>query len=118
MDTKIKLKQIIYTFILMIIGLILFKHIPMYIYGKDILFDASRHVVALSFGLYFLYYLIFQDKEELKIPYLIFSAMLLGIIAVQRIIVGEHNEYGILLGFFVAGISILTPIWNKIRREE
>lgn len=100
----------------MVIGLILFKHIPMYFYGENILFDASRHVVALSFGLYFLYYSILQNKEELKIPYLIFSAMLLGVIAIQRIIVGEHNEYGILLGFFVSGISIFVPIWNEIGR--
>ncbi len=112
----IRLKHIIYTFLLMVIGILIFKTLPMYLYGKDILFDASRHVIATSFGLYFLYYLFLQNREELKIPFFIFSSMILGVIAIQRIIAGEHNEYGILLGFFVAGISILVPIWNKLGR--
>ncbi len=94
----------------MIVGTLLFKILPMYLYGEDILFDASRHIIVLSFGLYGLYYLI-QNKESWRIYYAIFSAMILGVIAVQRIIVGAHNEYGVLMGFAVAGFSILFPLW-------
>jgi len=41
--------------------------------------------------------------------------MILGVIAIQRIIAGEHNEYGILLGFAVAGVSIILPLWRKLK---
>lgn len=115
---KIQIKHLIYTAILMTLGILVFKILPMYLFGEEILFDASRHVIILSFGLYFLYYLLIQGRENLKIPYFIFSSMILGVIAIQRIIAGEHNEYGILMGFAVGGVSVFAPLWNKLWREE
>ncbi len=100
----------------MIIGILVFKTLPMYLYGDNILFDASRHIVVLSFGLYFLYYLIIQNKENWKLNYIIFSTGILCFMAVQRIIAGAHNEYGVLLGFAVAGFSIFGPLWLEERK--
>ncbi len=107
---KIKFKHIIYTAILSIIGILLFKILPMRLFGENILFDASRHLITLSFGLYFLYYLFIQYRESWKLSYIIFSSMILGVVAVQRIIAGEHDEYGVLLGFAVSAFSIFAPL--------
>lgn len=108
---RIHFRHLVYSGILMIIGILVFKTLPMYLYGDNILFDASRHIIVLSWSLYFLYYLIIQNKENWKLNYIIFSSMILGVIAVQRIIAGQHNEYGVLLGFAVAGFSIFAPLW-------
>ena len=112
---KIKIRHIIFTAVFMTIGILLFKILPEYLYGKEILFDASRHVVVLSFGLYFLYYFI-QKRENWKIPYFIFSSMVLGVIAIHRFLEGAHNEYGVLMGFAIAGISIFFPLWLEEKR--
>jgi ABC-type iron transport system FetAB permease component len=115
-NMKIQFKHLIYTAILMTIGTLVFKSLPMYLYGEDILFDASRHIIVLSFGLYFLYYLFIQNKESWKLNYVIFSSMILGVIAVQRILAVAHNEYGVLMGFAVAGFSIFLPLWLEGKR--
>ncbi len=111
--TKIQIEKIILTGILMVIGLILFKYIPMQIYGKDILFDASSHIVGTSFGLYIIWFFIDQNKSW-RIPYFIFSACFLTIIAIQRIIAQKHNEIGIVLGLTISAIAIVIPRWKEI----
>lgn len=113
--TKKQLIWIFWTAIIMIIGLILFKYIPMYIYGKDILFDASAHIVWASLGLYIIWFFINQ-KKSWRIPYLIFSAMVLTIIGIQRIIVRAHNEVGLMLGLAVAAIAIIIPRWKEFKK--
>ncbi|MEK6833814.1 MAG: hypothetical protein AABY32_07260 [Nanoarchaeota archaeon] len=113
--TKQQLTWILWTTIIMAIGLILFKYIPMYIYGKDILFDASSHIVWTSWGLYVLWFFVDQ-KKSLRIPYFIFSAVVLIIMGIQRIIAGEHNEIGVMLGLIVAGVAIIIPRWKEFRK--
>lgn len=113
--TKQQFSWIFWTTIIMIIGLILFKYIPMYIYGKYILFDASSHVIWTSWGLYVIWFFVDQ-KKSWRIPYFIFAAALLIIMGIQRIIAGEHNEVGVMLGFAIAGIAIILPRWKEFRR--
>ncbi len=111
-------KQIIWlieTAVLTLAGLVLFKYIPMMIFGNNILFDASSHVAWTSFGLYFLWFFIDQNKY-LRIPYMLLASVILILMAVQRIFAGEHNEIGVLLGFFVAGMAIIIPRWREFRR--
>lgn len=114
--TKTQIRKIILAGILMAIGLILFKYIPMQIYGKNILFDASSHVVWTIFGLYIIWFFIDQNKSW-RIPFFILSAALLIIISIQRIIAQKHNEIGILLGLAIAGISIAISHWKEIHRK-
>lgn len=112
------IKQIIWlieTAILTLAGLVLFKYIPMMIWGKYILFDASSHIAWTSFGLYFVWFFVDQNKY-LRIPYMFLASVILILMAVQRIIAGEHNEIGVLLGFFVAGMAIIIPRWGEFRR--
>lgn len=113
--TKQQLIWIIWTTIIMGIGLILFKYIPMYIYGKYILFDASSHIVWTSWGLYVLWFFVDQ-KKSWRVPYLILSAVILIIMGIQRIIVGEHNEIGVILGLIIVGIAIAIPRWKEFRK--
>ncbi len=112
-------RQIIWIFltgVIMLTGLILFKYIPMSIYGQNILFDASAHVVWTMFILYFGWFFIDQDKN-MRIFYFIISVGILVIISIQRIIAHEHNEVGILLGFLVGSLGILIPRWKEFLRN-
>lgn len=100
----------------MLIGLFLFKFYPMSIYGKDILFDASMHIILASLILYILYLFIDQNKSW-KIPYLIFCIFIITIISIQRIIVNAHNDIGIFIGILISVISITIPNWNNIKNK-
>ena len=113
--TKKQLVWLFWTTILMAIGLILFKYIPMYFYGKDILFDASSHIIWTGWGLYVAWFFIDQ-KKSWRIPYFIFAAIVLIIMGIQRIIAGEHNEIGVMLGLLVAGFAIIIPRWNEFKK--
>jgi hypothetical protein len=114
-NTKQKLAWILWTAIIMAAGLILFKYIPMYIYGKDIQFDASSHIVWTSFVLYVLWFFIDQ-KKSWRIPYFIFSGAILIIMGIQRIVVGAHNEIGLMLGLAIAAIAIIIPRWKEFKK--
>ena len=111
--TKKQVIELIYTWIIMAIGLVIFKYIPMAIFGKDILFDASSHVVWTCFGLYFIYFFIDQNKSW-RMPYFIFAAIVVIIVSIQRIIVGEHNEVGIFLALAISAIAIILPRWSEV----
>ncbi len=102
---KNQLKKILSTAIFMAIGLLLFKYLPMYIYGSDILFDASQHVTLTIFVLYAIWHFVPKTKKWL-LPFYIFSAAILVIISIQRIFIQAHNEAGILLGITISAISI------------
>jgi hypothetical protein len=116
--TKNHIKQqiiwLLWTAIIMAIGLILFKYIPMAIYGKDILFDASSHIVWTSFALYIGWFFVDQ-KKSWRIPYFVFSAMVLTIMGIQRIIAQQHNEIGLMLGLGIAGLAIAIPRWKEFK---
>jgi membrane-associated phospholipid phosphatase len=113
--TKKQIIWIMWTTIILAIGLILFKYIPMYIYGKDILFDASSHMAWTSWGLYVLWFFVDQ-KESWRIPYFALCAVILIIMGIQRVVAGAHNEVGVMLGLAVAGLAIIIPRWKEFRK--
>ncbi len=98
--------NIVICFVLMSIGLLLFKFLPMQIWGQDILFDASMHIVIAMFALYTLWFFIDQNKSW-RIPYFFFSIIVLTIISIQMILVQAHNDVGLLLGFAIGTVSII-----------
>lgn len=111
-----QVKKIFLTLIFMMIGLFLFKWYPMSVYGKNILFDSSAHIVFASFILYILYFFIDQNKQW-RIPFFIFSFAVLIVISFQRIYDDAHNDIGILIGFLISLISIAIPNWNLIKNK-
>lgn len=121
MKTKIKLhtrEQLIWIFwttIIMLVGMVLFKYIPMHLYGKDILFDASNHVLWTTWGLYVIWFFIDQ-KKSWRIPYFIFCGAVLTIMGIQRIIAHQHNEVGVFLGLAIGVIAIVIPRWNEFEK--
>lgn len=100
----------------MVVGLLIFKYLPMYIYGKDILFDASQHIVTASFILYVIYTLIEKNKDW-RIPFFIFSLSVLTIISLQRILDNAHNDVGLLLGLLISIVAIILPRINEIKKD-
>ena len=100
----------------MLVGLFLLKYIPMEIYGADILFDASGHIVGTCFILYVFYFFIDQNKNW-RTPFFIFSFAVLMVISFQRIEANAHNDFGLLLGFLVSIISISIPNWRELKRK-
>ncbi len=111
-----QIKEIALTGILMLIGILLLKILLMQIYGKNILFDASAHIIIASFLLYVGYCFIDENKSW-RIPYFIFSLFVLVIISIQRILVHAYNDIGLLLGLPVSITSILIPKYNKIKNK-
>jgi hypothetical protein len=99
----------------MVIGLLIFKYLPMYIYGKDILFDASAHLVVACFILYIFWFFVDQNNN-LRIPYLIFSFAILVIISLQRIVREKHDEIGLILGLIISVIAIYLPRAKEMKR--
>lgn len=117
MNSKLnyKIAIIFQTAILTLIGLILFKYIPMYLYGEYILYDASSHMAWTSFGLYTIW-LIINHIKKIKVPYIIISALILVGMAIQRILSYNHNVIGVLLGLIVALVAIIIPRYDKITK--
>lgn len=113
-EMKAKIKSIFICLLSMFLGLLIFKFLPMYLFGKEILFDASMHIVIASFVLYILWFFIDQNKTW-RIPYFIFCFAVLLIIGVQRIFVNAHNDVGLLFGIFISIISIGISQWNYLR---
>lgn len=111
-----QLRWIFWTALIMGIGLILLKYIPMYLFGKRILFDASLHFTLATFCLYILFFFIDQNKKW-RIPYFIFSIGVLTTISIHRIIANQHNGIGILLGFLISTIAIIIPRWKQIKKK-
>lgn len=116
---KRKLKQlgeIFLTGLIMAVGIFLLKFLPMKIFGKDILFDASLHITLACFFLYLFYFFVDQNKN-LRIFYFFFAFMVLTVISVQRIIAGAHNDIGILAGIFISVLAIMIPRWKEIGKK-
>jgi|SRR3989344_3336873 len=111
-----QVKEIIIAGIVIGVGLILLKYIPMYIYGEDILFDASAHIAWMIFFLYVIWFFIDQDKSW-RIPFLILSAGILTVISIQRILTNNHNLYGLFLGFLIGIIGIGISQWRVIKNK-
>jgi len=107
---KLKVIRIIASGAIMFIGLFLLKFLPMSLFGEDIKFDASMHIIVACFVLYVGYFFIDQQKSW-KTPYFIFCAVVLIIISFQRLLANAHNDIGLILGLVISAISILISNW-------
>tara|TARA_Y100001935_G_C17017614_1_gene366150 strand:+ start:143 stop:502 length:360 start_codon:yes stop_codon:yes gene_type:complete len=116
MKTKKQLRDILLVACYILLGLLLLKFIPIYIWGETILFDASMHLSSAIFVLYVCWYFIDQNKEW-RIPYLIFSLVVLSIISTQRILVDAHNDIGLLLGL-VLGVGAIMLTHRRYFRKK
>ncbi len=112
--TKKQLVSLIICLLIMTLGLILLKFIPMKIFGREILFDASMHITAAVFTLYVIWYFVDQNIKW-KIPYLIFSALVITIVAINRILNNAHNDIGLLMGLILSCLAIITSRWDYFR---
>lgn len=100
----------------MIVGLLLFKWIPMQIWGDNILFDASMHLTIAIFILYVIWFFIDQNKKW-HLPFFVFSFLVLAIIAFQRIEDNAHNDIGLLAGLIISVSGILYSQFEKIEKN-
>lgn len=97
-------------------GLLLFKYLPMSLFGRDILFDASAHIAWAVFVLYVLWFFVDQEKR-LHTPFLIVSAMVLMVIAFQRLLDNAHNDIGLLGGFVLGLAAIGAAEWATVKKR-
>jgi hypothetical protein len=102
--------------IIIVAGLFFLKYIPMRVWGYGILFDASAHISLAMFVLYFVWFFIDQNKSW-RIPFFVFSLVVLSIISLQRILIFAHNDIGLLLGFLLGAVAIGASQWDVIRKR-
>lgn len=119
LNQKNRIKKIIYTWLIMAIGLVLFKYIPMYInylkFGtSDILYDASSHIVWTCFGLYFIWLFFIEKNKSLRTPYVILSLVVVFLMGIQRLYAHQHNTFGLMMGLLVAIGGMLVPRWMEV----
>lgn len=100
----------------MALGALLFKYLPMKIWGDDILFDASMHIISTSFILYILWFFIDQNKDW-HTPYFIFGALILFVISSQRLLIDAHSDVGLGIGILISVISIGIAEWGSIKNK-
>jgi len=105
--TKNKIKVLTKTGLIMIIGLLLFKFIPMEIFGGDIKFDASAHITITMFFLYVLWFYVDQNKSWHTL-FFSFALVIISIVAIQRILLNAHNDIGLLGGLILSSIAIIS----------
>lgn len=104
-NKKTQLKKIFTAALFMGLGALLFKALPMQIWGKYILFDASFHIILTFLTLYIIWFFVDQNKDW-HVPYFALSVVVVFIVAVQRIIDNAHNDAGLLLGLIISLVSI------------
>lgn len=109
-------REILTAGVIIAVGLLLFKYLPMSIWGRDILFDASGHIAAAMFVLYVLWFFIDQNKQW-RTPFFIFAAMVLVVISLQRIIDNAHNDIGLLGGLTLGLLAICASQWPAIKKQ-
>jgi len=111
-----QIRWLLWTGIIMLIGLFFLKVIPMEMYGDDIMFDASAHITITVFILYVVWFFIDQNKSW-RIFYLAFSLVVLTMVSLHRLIIQAHNGTGLIMGFLLSVIAILIPRWNKLKNK-
>lgn len=114
MTTRAKVHSILVAGLIMSIGIIVLKYIPMILWGSDIRFDASLHITTAMFGLFVLWYFIDQNTKW-RMPFILFSLVVIFIVAIQRILVDAHNDVGLLLGFGLSCAAIVIARWEYFR---
>jgi membrane-associated phospholipid phosphatase len=60
---------------------------------------------------------IIDQNKTWRIPFFIFSLVVLSIISLQRILVFAHNDIGLLLGFLLGAVAIIASQWQYIRNK-
>lgn len=90
----------------MALGLLLFKFIPMQLFGENIRFDASFHITATIFCLYVIWFYIDQNKSW-RVPFFVFAMLVLSIVALQRLLVDAHSDVGLLAGLAISVGAIM-----------
>ena len=105
MRKRSQILKIVNAGLLMAAGLLVFKWLPILILGDNVLFDASMHIVTAVFILYCIWFFIDQNRNW-HLPFFIFSALVLFVISIQRIIDNAHNDMGLLLAFAISILSI------------
>lgn len=113
-----QIRQILIAGLVTAVGLLVFKYIPMWIWGSNILFDASGHIAGAIFVLYAAWFFIDQNKQW-RAPFFIFAGLVLVVIALQRIVANAHNDVGLLLGLTIGivaiGVSRRKDVKKKLR---
>ena len=110
LTTRQKLVSIMVSGSVMAAGLLLFKAAPMYLWGSDITFDASFHIVFVVFALHVCWF--FVDQVPVwRMPFLVVSTGVVVIVALHRIIEGAHDEFGVMLGLMVACTGVVAAHW-------
>jgi len=109
-------KKLLKAGIVIALGLVLFKFIPMEIWGEEILFDASAHIASTMWVLYFVWFFIDQEKEWRQ-PFFIVAAVILCWVGFQRIFINAHSDVGLLAGFALGFLGIGFAEWKKVRRR-
>lgn len=114
--TRKNLQHILIAGVITTVGLFLFKYLPMSIWGKNILFDASGHIASAIFVLYVVWFFIDQNKKW-RIPYFIFAGLVLVIISLQRIVANAHNDVGLLGGLLLGIVAIGVSQWKGVKKR-
>ena len=109
-----KIKQLVICFAVMFVGAVFFKYIPMSLFGDEILYDASAHIISTVFILYVLWYFVDQNVKW-RIPYFVFCSVVLAVVGFQRIFVNAHNSFGVLLGLVISLLGIVISRWDYFR---
>lgn len=100
----------------MIVGLFLFKWVPMQIWGDNILFDASAHLTITIFLLYVLWFFVDQNKK-FQIPFFLFCVLVLAIVSFQRIKDDAHNDVGLFGGLIISVSAIFYSQFDKFKKK-
>ena len=101
----LQIKKILIDGFCMAVGIFFLKFIPMQVWGRQILFDASAHITIASFILYSLWFFIDQNTSW-RVPFFLLSLLVLTVISFQRIEANAHNDTGLLLGLVISLLSI------------
>lgn len=109
-------KEILIAGLVIAVGLLLFKYLPMSIWGPDILFDASAHIATAIFVLYVLWFFIDQNQQW-RTPFFIFAAMVLIVISLQRLLDNAHNDIGLLLGLGLGVLGVGLSQWPTVKKQ-
>ena len=91
---------------IMVLGLLLFKLIPMQIFGEDIRFDASAHITITMFCLYVVWFYVDQNRSW-RTPFFVFALVVISIVSLQRLMVNAHSDVGLLGGLIISLVAIV-----------
>lgn len=113
---KDQILSLIICFMVMLVGIVTLKFIPERLFGADITFDASLHVTATIFILYTLYFFVDQNIVWRYI-YVVGGIVLTAVIAIERIVAGAHDSYGVMLALGISLGGIILSRWSFFKKR-